>query len=738
MEDLTTIRPKLLHDTAFFLTDRGLLFLREQESFLIKNKAAIRWFSRFGPYLDGGHTLAELCEGFEPERFANIATLVGTLLQKGVLKNIQTEPAFLLPEAVRQRFASQIECIAHHSDTPQRCFQAFRQSHVLLVGTGEMLFTLARSLLHNGLQELTLASLDNTQECERRLATDLQDMRQSGVECALTSMTYSALQHSQDMRAYDLVTCCAESDGLGQIAKLNTFCLEADVPFLPAVTLGGLALLGPLVHSTSGPCWLCALLRFSSNAESTYSAALWQAMQCGQSFAGTGTRLFTPPARMIGNGLGFEIFKILTKILPSEVENGALVQNLETLESGRNTLMRHPSCPACSQAKNISARQRLQAIVTGQRDCHLASEELSARAQLLIDPLLGICSRFADDDLTQMPLHQTKLLLGSPTSPLEQRLDVRAYSMNHLREARQLACAEALKRYARALPDKKNLIFANRDEIEKYGEQVIEAHQLSTWSGGHTTAQNNCTVWQPAFAYFAQTCCVVPAAAIYPASSLNRQGMIERNTAGLAIGQTFQETLADGMLSALAFIHLRDLLSDQARVIQRDPATLEVNDADLHFLLKSLDHLEQRYTVLEVVHPSPLHVVIVQSADMPKIGSLYTIGWGLSGSTALKKALLELLGKLQTLQVDGEIVDTSCAFFPAFSSCNAFVCADPTASRFLDSEATLAQIEDYLRSQPYEVLFVDTTPLDIYEHATYISGSVLIARIDRETTVDLS
>lgn len=737
MENLTTILPKLRHDTAFFQTEQGLLFVKDGKSFHVKNKVAKRWFVRFCSFLDGRHTLAELCEGFEPARLANVVTLINTLLQEGLLKNVSPEEPLPLSDAVCRRFHAQIEFISHYTDAPQHCFNTFRKSHTLLVGTGEMLFALARSLLHNGLQELTFVPIDYGHEYERRLEVEVQEMRRQDREIILSRMDYSALNDDQNLQAYDLVICCVESDRLGLTIELNARCLEAGVPFLPTVTLGEQALIGPLVHMTCGPCWLCALLRLSSNAEPIYSAALWQAALCGQDFGEASTKLFTPLARMIGNGLGFEAFKILTGIMPPETENSILVQDVETLEISRSSLSRHPLCPVCSRGKNGQTRHKLQEIVTGKREAELAPADLSEQERQLIDPHFGVYTRFADDDLTQMPLHQTKLLTGSPASPLDQRLDVRAYSMNNLREARQAALLEGIKRYARAIPLRQDIVIASSEDMKERQEQVVEAHLLSTWTGGKKIAHNMPTAWQRAFAYFTQTFCFVPAAAVYPDSRLNREGIIEKNAAGLAAGLTFHDLLSEGIPSALAFIHLRDLLMGQGSVIRLDPEGLEINDPDLLFLIASLEHMEQAYSIFEVVHSSPLHVLILSSQALPEAGAILTVGSGLTGNEALKMALLELAGRLQTFQADGEIPDTGVALFPAFSLCGEFAQSERAMSRFQEPRVTLAQIENYLRQHRYEVLFVDTTPPDIYEQATYICGSVLLARLCSETGVEL-
>src|SRR5436190_16582733 len=92
----------------------------------------------------------------QPERRSIVERIVGTLLDKGLVKDHLPEPDEPLSDVVLRRFAPQLELLDHLADRPRWRFRRFRESRVLLVGGGESFRALARGLLHNGLGRLAL------------------------------------------------------------------------------------------------------------------------------------------------------------------------------------------------------------------------------------------------------------------------------------------------------------------------------------------------------------------------------------------------------------------------------------------------------------------------------------------------------------------------------------------------------------------------------------------------------
>ena len=391
MKDSRDIRPKFKQNSIFLFTDDGVLFPNDGAPFRIKGKAASRWISRLSPYMDGEHTLSELCEGFDPTLQATVMKLISTLLEKGVLKNKLPEPANLLPDAVRDHFRSQIEFIDHYTDSPQQKFKNFRESRLLLVGSGESFTSLALALLHNGLQELLLAPTDNSNEYFTVLKAEVEKLCQYGIETFISTADFRSLCAPEGLGKYTSVAYCSENGSLKEIFDLHQRCITANKVFVPAFVFSQHAFIGPLVQPLNGPCWLCAQMRFSAHRSPKQSATLWRAL-----FADDGLYnelpVSSPVARSIGNGLGFELFKLLSGALISEIENGVILQDVETLEATYGKLIKHPFCPVCSRLVSSNTIQYLEEFVAGKWDHTFTSEELLKREELLLDPILGIFS----------------------------------------------------------------------------------------------------------------------------------------------------------------------------------------------------------------------------------------------------------------------------------------------------------------------------------------------------------
>ena len=723
MQELMNLRIKLMQDTAFLLDEDGLLFEKDSAYVLLRGKAASRWISRLGPYLNGEYTLDELCSGFNQAQREMIVKLVHTLLQKGILKHVSPEMPGILDEAVHRHFRSQIEFIDHYADTPLARFKAFRESQVLLLGSGEALAALGCLLLRNGLKDLVLHPIDEADECMYQLVQEVEQLRSAGCDASVSRSEDASLQKPGSLSTYDIVVYCSESGSLQDILKWNQRCLDEQARFLPAYIFADQAFIGPLVEPTRGPCWLCAQMRLSSNSMSDVSAALWKIIALGNTPGTRRTGGFSLIARMIGNGLGFELFKVLSGTLSPDTEGDVVIQNCETLESTSEKLIRHPLCPACSHNSLEASLDQLRDIVAGNRNTNVAQEDTLAKGIDLIAPHFGIFQAFQDDDIEQFPLRHTKLHVGPPISPLVGASDVVAYGIKHMQEAHYRAVREAMKHYPKELPDVRGMVDASIAELEEQGKAALPAHVFSTWCGSRVLEKEQRTWWMPAYSLLTRSVRYVPAAVVYPQSPLNNPRMFEQ-TIGSCLGTTFREMYMDGLLSALAYEHMCELARNRSTVVEIDGEGLQCNDADVHFLLQSARHLECPFTLLKVVHHSPLSMICIYASNTP----LRSVGYGFSEVEAMKLALLQFVGDLQSKQSDINLPGLRAGALPELSLLSQNLSQTSQVSSLEEIPTTLEEIENYLRQQKYDMLFADTTTSDIYDTALHMSGTVLLAR----------
>ncbi len=734
MDTSTVIRPKLKHSSVFLRTEDGVFLQSDKVAFRIKGNSIARWISALGPYMNGKHTLDELCKGFEPAQREMLIHLVETLLQRGVLKDEFPESPETLPTSVRCQFAEQIAYIDHFVDQPEKRFKAFRESRILLVGSGESLIALALSLMRNGLRELFLATADGSDRYNQALEAEVASVRQGGSDVRLSSGDVHSQNGFERLEDYDIIVYCSDNSSLQEIARLNQRCVRAGRPFLSATIFAGQAMLGPFTRGGDDPCWLCAQLRLSAQRESDTSAAFWKELALGNDLSSGNGGLFNPIARRIGHGLGFELFKILSGALPSETENGVVLQDLENLGTSSNRLTQHPLCPVCTHNDPDLTTQQLLEIVHEKHDHELTQQEIRTKHDGLFNPSMGVFREFVDEYMQQIPLKGTRITMKPPMPSLCKNLSMTSYAIADVRSAYIPAFTEAIRNYTRVLPDLRSMLSASSQEMIERGHIVVQPQQLTTWSGGLSLNASTPIEWLPAFSWLKQSLVFVPAAAVYPHTPLNRLGMFARTSAGSAVATTFRATLTAGLLSALGYIHLQELIRGHATVAQLDLDVLSSAGTDLAYLVKSAQRFERSFTCSEVIHTSPLSVVIVRTTDASG-EHLTTFGIGLSGLEAATMALLDFVGGLQAfqeLQSEGTPPATIDKLCPGFSQDSDLAYAPPDASRFTSSAIPIKYIEDYLQGMGKDMLFVNITPSDIWNAKALISGTVLLTLTQSE------
>jgi hypothetical protein len=261
-------------------------------------------------------------------------------------------------------------------------------------------------------------------------------------------------------------------------------------------------------------------------------------------------------------------------------------------------------------------------------------------------------------------------------------------------------------------------------ELRAAGQRVIAPAALTTCTALHQLAPETRLPWYPVYSLSRQQVCYVPAAAIFPTSSLNAGHMFERVQAGASAGTTFQELFQAGLRSALIYEHVRRLMRGEEKLIRLNPAEPGEQDRDLAFLLRGARHSGHTISLFEIAHEAPLHVVL--ACTETAAGELTAIGAGFSGPAALSDALRLLLGDLQVVLATGELPvsrDARTLVSPRAE----FLFADPAVSRFAAPACTFEDLEAYTRANGWEILCANTTPSDLWMTRTWMSGTLLLA-----------
>ncbi|MFI2115275.1 TOMM precursor leader peptide-binding protein [Streptomyces rubiginosohelvolus] len=714
---LAGTRPRIRRDVLFTETPGGVLFHNADGGFHLTGRTAYRFASLVVPHLTGQHRMAELCAGFGPAQRAMAAELVKTLYARGFARDIPE--ADTAGDAVdgetAERFAAQIAYVDHYTDDAPARFARYRATRVAVLGDDETARWCALSLVRNGCASIgaTAASDDVTAEAAANGAR--VDTITAGTDAGWA-----------DLDGYDIVVV----SGAGAGARTHRL-LAAGVPegvtLIPAWLFGRRLVVGPLSTAGSTGCWSCALLRLGGNVDPGTAAELWS--EAAGAVPSDGAALSGPVAAMVGNLVGYEVFRLTTGALPAETAGQILVQDLESLDVIAEPVRPHPRCTRCSAlpAEDADGPAALPealalpvtATVETARDAEELVEELNRISTALVRPYTGTFRRYDDEELTQTPLKlsRVEVALGGGA-----RRRIAAFDVHHLAGARTRALYAAAETYVdHMVPLTGDQCVQGIHGVRADGDtqelRTLGPDALTT--GGGTGAVP--AAWAVATSLIGKDPVRVPAAALRPFGPYNRDRVHLATTAGAGAGGSAAEAAGRGLLSALAHDALLRAVRGSTTV---SPLAVGGDDPELVFLLKSAANLDIAVDLLDLGEAgrSTAHVVLAREANGPAAGARWAVGAGLSRRTAAAVALRDLLGQVQLAAEDPEAaVDPG---DPLVADLAPGAIAVGGGSVVADTaETSFDAVLEALRSAGRDALYVPTTPADLR------SGSIATARV---------
>ncbi|MFF8985078.1 TOMM precursor leader peptide-binding protein [Streptomyces globisporus] len=712
---LAGTRPRIRRDVLFTETPGGVLFHNADGGFHLTGRTAYRFASLVVPHLTGQHRMAELCAGFGPAQRAMAAELVKTLYARGFARDIpeaDTAGDAIDPETA-ERFAAQIAYVDHYTDDAPARFARYRATRVAVLGDDETARWCALSLVRNGCAGIGAVAASDDVIAEAAANGARVDTVTAGTDAGWA-----------DLDGYDIVVV----SGAGAGARAHRL-LAAGVPegvtLVPAWLFGRRLVVGPLSTAVSTGCWSCALLRLGGNVDPGTAAELWS--EAAGAVRSDGAALSGPVAAMVGNLVGYEVFRLTTGALPAETAGQVLVQDLESLDVMAEPVRPHPRCVRCSALPARPADEPaplpgalalpVTATVETARDAEELVEELNRISTALVRPYTGTFRRYDDEELTQTPLKlsRVEVALGGGA-----RRRIAAFDVHHLAGARTRALYAAAETYVEHMVPP-----AGVQGAEAGDRAAAAARELRTLgpdaltTGGGTGAVP--AAWTVATSLIGKDPVRVPAAALRPFGPYNRDRVHLATTAGAGAGGSAAEAAGRGLLSALAHDALLRAVRGTTTV---SPLAIGGDDPELVFLLKSAANLDIAVDLLDLgeADRSTAHVVLAREANGPAAGTRWAIGAGLSRRTAAAAALRDLLGQVQLAAEDPEAaVDPG---DPLVSDLAPGAIAVSGGSVVADTaETSFDAVLEALASAGRDALYVPTTPADLR------SGSIATARV---------
>ncbi|MGW2180174.1 TOMM precursor leader peptide-binding protein [Streptomyces sp. NPDC001732] len=698
---LAATRPRIRRDVLFTETPGGVLFHNADGGFHLAGRTAYRFASLVVPHLTGHHRLDELCAGFGPGQRAMAAELVRTLYDREFARDVPEAGAGgaggAVPDEVAERFAAQLAYLDHYADGAPERFARFRATRVAVLGDDGVARWCALSLLRNGCVRIgTTTRFDEvTEEADRAAAR-------------VDPVGAGAGAGWEDLEGYDVVVVT----GAGAGARTHRL-LAAGVPegrtLIPAWLFGERLLVGPLSTTSSTGCWSCAVLRLGGNVSAGRAATLWS--EVAGAAPVSGDEVSGPVAAMVGNLLGYEIFRLTTGALPAETAGRVLVQDLASLDVVSEPVQPHPRCLRCAAPDPRETAPELPdglalpvtPAVDTARDAEAVVEELNRIGAALVRPYTGVFNRYDDEALTQTPLKISRVEVALDAGT---RRRIAAFDVHHLAGARMRALYAAATAYVEHVVPLPASFGAAAD-------RVLGPDALTTGGGSGVLPD----AWTVATSLIGKDPVRVPAAAVRSFGEHNRGRAHLATSAGSGAGADAREAAGVGLMSALA----HDALLRAVRGTTTVRPVAADDDPELVFLLKSAVNLDLAVELLDLGEEARTSARVVLARETGGEGR-WAVGAGLSRREAACAALRDLLGPVQLTAEDPEAdVDRGDPLVRDLAAGSIAVTGTEITAD--GAATTFAVILDRLRDAGRDALYVPTTPADL------AAGGISTARV---------
>ncbi|MFG2335265.1 TOMM precursor leader peptide-binding protein [Streptomyces yangpuensis] len=665
-------RPRIRRDVLFTETPDGVLFHNADGGFRLTAKSAYRFATLIVPHLTGEHSVDDLCRGLGEAQRAMVGELVRTLYDRDFARPVTAPAGPAAAQAapapdVARRYAPQIAYADHYADDAEARFLRFRETRVAVLGDDDVARWCASSLIRNGCAVVgvtpslatpappALATPATPASGAPALDAEVAEAVADGCPAELRTLPVAPGREPAwtDLSDYDFVVVTGGRTAPARLLPLLRAGVPAGRTLLPAWSYGSDAVIGPLMTSGTPGCWACAALRLGSAAGRDGAAAeLWSTLALPDGPAAAGPEPGRPLAAMIGNLLGYEVFRATSGALPAETAGQVIVQDMASLDVTAEPLLAHPRCPFCAPDTETASRpvapvDLTEAGTTGTpalptletaREAEALVEELNRRSEALVRPYTGVFTRYADEPLTQIPLKLTAVELGTGHA---RRRSVAAFDVHHVAGARMRALDAAALVYAEHVVPAYGV--TTRDGGADAGGTAVAEGSLTIASGLPGTA----TAWQRAVSLVTKESALVPAGAVRPFGPHNADRLFERTRAGAGAGPSPADAAAAGLLSALA----HDALLRAVRGAAATPVPLTHDtddaagtaDAELVFLVRSARRLVPDVELLDLGEAARSGVPVL----LARAGERWAVGAGPDRRTATVTALRDLLGAVQ-------------------------------------------------------------------------------------------
>jgi len=397
-----SMRLKVRGDTFFLPSSDGSVYFRNNiGSFRMEGSTIDQWIEKLIPVFNGEHTMHDLTDGLPEQYREHVYDIAKVLYANGYVQDVSQDRPNQLQESIVKKYAAQIEFLDSIDGSGANRFQLYRQSSVLVVGSGNFLVSLVKSLFESGLPRFHLLSLNSETANKKRISELEQHYRQFDSEVKVDEISlpkHGKVDWSSVIHPYDAVLFVSGHEGEAELKSLNEICRQKNKVLMPAIILGQAGLAVPLSYLNSEGDWESA----------------WRRVHHSAIYKDTNVHGASSIAEsLLANVIAFEWLKTAAEVSKPDKNNRLFLLNLETLEGKWHSFLPHPLVNRerifqLADDFQIEAKEE-----SGKRD----SSGLLPFFSQLTSTETGIFHRWDEGELRQLPLSQCRV---QPVDPLSE------------------------------------------------------------------------------------------------------------------------------------------------------------------------------------------------------------------------------------------------------------------------------------------------------------------------------
>ena len=430
-----SMRLKVNRDT-FFIPDgnRGVYFRNNVSSFRMDGSTIAEWIDMLLPMFTGKYSLEEMTSGLPVPHRRQVFNIAEVLLKNGFVRDVSLDRPHRLSEMILESYASQIEFIDHFVGSGAYRFQIFRQSKVLVIGSGASLQSLLSSLTKSGLEKIHFL-ISESSSVKRKRIEELTAFAQNKDTDLLVEEIQFDTDWKTTIQPFDYILSIAGNDKVDELRKLHFICRHEKKIFIPAVFLNNIGFAGPVVKPNSEGCWESA----------------WRSVHLPGEKSNTTESDLNIAGALMANLLVFELFKEITGVNEQKRHSEFYLLNSETLEGGWHAFIPHPLVTGSIQAsweEDLDSRIKEQSLNRDAKHWFRFFSQLTSAQS-------GIFHKWEEGDLKQLPLAQCSvqsidLLSDGPAQLLPEMI---ISDLTHMEARRQAGLTGAEMYVQRAISE---------------------------------------------------------------------------------------------------------------------------------------------------------------------------------------------------------------------------------------------------------------------------------------------